>query len=338
MEDYRVKITIRNERILSAIENMGFPSVAKFCEENILDYTRTSEVIRGSLKPINEKGKLNSLVENLLDILDLEVKDAFTPRQLKGFKTTSYEVKLKEDELKQLVNPVKNQELKYIENEVQEKISEVLSIRLTPREEKMVRMRFGIGMQTDHTLGEISKQWDISNSRAGQILNKAIRKLRHPSVACHLINTGFYDTFTKVAIKPKQIKQAEEFLVGQKIKEKEDKIKEIKLTTEKKKYFKNFINDISRHEINYNCKLWAINICKQDLRGGFFSKYYFRRKRNHWYWLNINLRSILEDNHLHDDKIVDRTLKALRKVEKRSVVGFYHTNLRHKKERICYEQ
>ena len=315
---------------------MGFPSVAKFCEENILDYTRTSEVIRGSLKPINEKGKLNSLVENLLEILDLEVKDAFTERQLRGFKTTSYEVKLKEDELKQLVNPVKNQELKYIENEVQEKISEVLSIRLTPREEKIVRMRFGIGMQTDHTLEEISQQWNISKARTGQILNKAIRKLRHPSVACHLINTGFYDTFTKVAVKPKQIKQAEEFLVGQKIKEEEDKIKEINLTNQKKKYFKNFINDITRHKINYCCKLWAIDLCKQGLREGFFPRYYFRRKRNHWYWLSINLRSIMEEK-IQDNKIVERTLKALRKVEKRSVLGFYFNNSGHKKERICYE-
>ena len=336
MKDYRVKITIRNERILSAIENMGFPSVAKFCEENILDYTRTGEVIRGSLKPINEKGKLNSLVENLLDILDLEVKDAFTERQLRGFKTTSYEVKLKEDELKQLVNPVKNQELKYIENEVQEKISEVLSIRLTPREEKIVRMRFGIGMQTDHTLEEISQQWNISKARAGQILNKAIRKLRHPSVACHLINTGFYDTFTKVAVKPKQIKQAEEFLVGQKIKKEEDKIKEINLINQKKKYFKNFINDITRHKINYCCKLWAIDLCKQGLREGFFPRYYFRRKRNCWCWLSINLRSIMEEK-IQDNKIVERTLKALRKVEKRSVLGFYFNNSGHKKERICYE-
>jgi len=336
VKDYRVKITIRNERILSAIENMGFPSVAKFCEENILDYTRTSEVIRGSLKPINEKGKLNSLVENLLEILDLEVKDAFTERQLRGFKTTSYEVKLKEDELKQLVNPVKNQELKYIENEVQEKISEVLSIRLTPREEKIVRMRFGIGMQTDHTLEEISQQWNISKARTGQILNKAIRKLRHPSVACHLINTGFYDTFTKVAVKPKQIKQAEEFLVGQKIKKEEDKIKEINLINQKKKYFKNFINDITRHKINYCCKLWAIDLCKQGLREGFFPRYYFRRKRNHWYWLSINLRSIMEEK-IQDNKIVERTLKALRKVEKRSVLGFYFNNSGHKKERICYE-
>jgi len=336
VKDYRVKITIRNERILSAIENMGFPSVAKFCEENILDYTRTSEVIRGSLKPINEKGKLNSLVENLLEILDLEVKDAFTERQLRGFKTTSYEVKLKEDELKQLVNPVKNQELKYIENEVQEKISEVLSIRLTPREEKIVRMRFGIGMQTDHTLEEISQQWNISKARTGQILNKAIRKLRHPSVACHLINTGFYDTFTKVAVKPKQIKQAEEFLVKQKIKKEEDKIKEINLINQKKKYFKNFINDITRHKINYCCKLWAIDLCKQGLREGFFPRYYFRRKRNHWYWLSINLRSIMEEK-IQDNKIVERTLKALRKVEKRSVLGFYFNNSGHKKERICYE-
>jgi len=336
VKDYRVKITIRNERILSAIENMGFPSVAKFCEENILDYTRTSEVIRGSLKPINEKGKLNSLVENLLDILDLEVKDAFTERQLRGFKTTSYEVKLKEDELKQLVNPVKNQELKYIENEVQEKISEVLSIRLTPREEKIVRMRFGIGMQTDHTLEEISQQWNISKARAGQILNKAIRKLRHPSVACHLINTGFYDTFTKVAVKPKQIKQAEEFLVKQKIKKEEDEIKEINLINQKKKYFKNFINDITRHKINYCCKLWAIDLCKQGLREGFFPRYYFRRKRNCWCWLSINLRSIMEEK-IQDNKIVERTLKALRKVEKRSVLGFYFNNSGHKKERICYE-
>ena len=217
MKDYRVKITIRNERLLAAIEGMGFESVAKFCAEHILDYTKTSEIIRGRLKPINEDGKLNNKVENLLNILGLDIKDAFTPKQLQGFKNTSYEIKVKEKELRQLVNPVKNQELKYIETEVKEKISEVLTIRLTPREEKIVRMRFGIDMETDHTLDEISQELNVSNARVGQILAKAIRKLKHPSVACHLINTGFYDTFTKVAIKPEQIKHAENYLAEQKI-------------------------------------------------------------------------------------------------------------------------
>ena len=109
MQDYRVKITIRNERLLAAIEGMGFESVAKFCAEHILDYTKTSEIIRGRLKPINEDGKLNNKVENLLNILGLDIKDAFTPKQLQGFKNTSYEIKVKEKELTQLVNPVKNQ-------------------------------------------------------------------------------------------------------------------------------------------------------------------------------------------------------------------------------------
>ena len=217
MQDYRVKITIRNERLLSAIEAMGCVSVRSFCLKYSEDYQRTTEIVNGKFKPINENGKLNTRVENLLEILGLSVDEAFTPKQLQGFRNTSYEIKVKEKELMQLINPLKNQELKYIETEVKEKISEVLAIRLSPREEKIVRMHFGIGTGTEHTLIEISQQFGISNSRTGQILAKALRKLKHPSVACHLINTGFYDTFTKVAIKPEQIERAENYLEEQKI-------------------------------------------------------------------------------------------------------------------------
>ena len=335
MKDYRVKITIRNERLLAAIEGMGFESVAKFCAEHILDYSQTSEIIRGKLKPINENGKLNDTVENLLNILELDIKDAFTPRQLQGFKNTSYEVKIKEKELKQLINPVKNQELKYIETEVQEKISEVLTIRLTPREEKIVRMRFGIGVETDYTLEEISQELNVSKARIGQILAKAIRKLKHPSVACHLINTGFYDAFTKVAIKPEQIKQAENYLVKEKIEKENKKEVERNLMKRKKIHLKNFIREISNHRINYKSKLWTYSLCKQGLREGFFPRFYYRTTRNYWNWLSNNLRSIMQEE-IQDDKIVARALKALRKVEKRGVVGFYFNNSGHKKERICY--
>ena len=309
--------------------------MAKFCAEHILDYVQTSEIIRGRLKPINENGKLNNKVKNLLDILELDIKDAFTPKQLQGFRNTSYEIKVKEKELKQLVNPVKNQELKYIETEVQEKISEVLTIRLTPREEKIVRMRFGIGMKTDHTLDEISQELNVSKARTGQILAKAIRKLKHPSVACHLINTGFYDTFTKVAIKPEQIKQAENYLIGQKIEKEHKKETERNLMERKKIHLKNFIREISNHRINYKSKLWTYSLCKQGLREGFFPRFYYRTTRNYWNWLSNNLRSIMQEK-IQDDKIVARALKALRKVEKRGVVGFYFNNSGHKKERICY--
>ncbi|MDD3609837.1 MAG: RNA polymerase sigma factor RpoD [Halothiobacillaceae bacterium] len=57
---------------------------------------------------------------------------------------------------------------------------EVLST-LTPREAKVLRMRFGIDMNTDHTLEEVGKQFDVTRERIRQIEAKALRKLRHPS-------------------------------------------------------------------------------------------------------------------------------------------------------------
>ena len=51
---------------------------------------------------------------------------------------------------------------------------------LTPREAKVLRMRFGIEMNTDHTLEEVGKQFDVTRERIRQIEAKALRKLRHP--------------------------------------------------------------------------------------------------------------------------------------------------------------
>jgi len=57
---------------------------------------------------------------------------------------------------------------------------------LTPREAKVLRMRFGIDMNTDHTLEEVGKQFDVTRERIRQIEAKALRKLRHPSRANYL--------------------------------------------------------------------------------------------------------------------------------------------------------
>jgi RNA polymerase primary sigma factor len=52
---------------------------------------------------------------------------------------------------------------------------------LTPREAKVLRMRFGIGMNTDYTLEEVGKQFDVTRERIRQIEAKALKKLRHLS-------------------------------------------------------------------------------------------------------------------------------------------------------------
>ncbi|AFT66143.1 MAG: RNA polymerase primary sigma factor [Cycloclasticus pugetii] len=63
---------------------------------------------------------------------------------------------------------------------------------LTAREAKVIRMRFGINMNTDHTLEEVGKQFDVTRERIRQIEAKALRKLRHPSRTEHL--RSFIDT------------------------------------------------------------------------------------------------------------------------------------------------
>jgi RNA polymerase primary sigma factor len=52
---------------------------------------------------------------------------------------------------------------------------------LTPREERVLRMRFGIGINTDHTLEEVGQQFSVTRERIRQIEAKALRKLKHPS-------------------------------------------------------------------------------------------------------------------------------------------------------------
>ena len=63
---------------------------------------------------------------------------------------------------------------------LQEATKEVLA-GLTAREAKVLRMRFGIDMNTDHTLEEVGKQFDVTRERIRQIEAKALRKLRHPN-------------------------------------------------------------------------------------------------------------------------------------------------------------
>jgi RNA polymerase primary sigma factor len=63
---------------------------------------------------------------------------------------------------------------------------------LTPREEKVLRMRFGIGMNTDHTLEEVGQQFAVTRERIRQIEAKALRKLKHPSRSRKL--RSFLDT------------------------------------------------------------------------------------------------------------------------------------------------
>ena len=78
-----------------------------------------------------------------------------------------------------------------IQSNLREATTRVLA-SLTPREERVLRMRFGIGMNTDHTLEEVGQQFSVTRERIRQIEAKALRKLKHPSRSRKL--RSFLDT------------------------------------------------------------------------------------------------------------------------------------------------
>jgi RNA polymerase primary sigma factor len=67
-----------------------------------------------------------------------------------------------------------------IQSNLRETTTRVLA-SVTPREERVLRMRYGIGMNKDDTLEEVGKQFSVSRERIRQIEAKALRKLKHPS-------------------------------------------------------------------------------------------------------------------------------------------------------------
>ena len=218
MSDYRVRISIRNERLLSAIEEAGYPSARQCSIANgYKDYV-IGNLVSGVIKPLDTKtGKPTKFCKEVLKILGKNIEDCFTPRQLQGFKKNSYQIKVDEKELKQLVSEHKNEGHSLLESELDRKITQVLSNRLNPREEKMVRMHFGLGKYKEYTKTELAKYYNLSSDRIAQILDKAIFKLKHVSSASLLLSTGFYDKFTKIDVNPVEIIRAEKYLQKEKL-------------------------------------------------------------------------------------------------------------------------
>lgn len=208
MSDYRVKITIRNERILSLLEKAGYTnrkkgvvSVRKFCETNNIDYQRMTELVAGKLKPFTESGMMRKECEQLLEVLNVTLEDCFTERQLQGFNQRSFTLKMKESELQQIANPMKNQEQKLIEGQAAGTILKALAKRLTPRECNIMIMKYGLDNGIERSIDEISKKYGVSRSRIGQIIEKAQRKMKHPKVMSMMLNSGIEEAFNVSASK-----------------------------------------------------------------------------------------------------------------------------------------
>ena len=209
MSDYRVKINIRNNRILSTMEEQGYvnpntikngnkgkASIATFSRAFNLDHQRVGKIISGKIKPIGEKGEILPLTRKILDALNLTIDEAFTKIQLKGFKRNTYELQVKESQLKQIVNPNTNPELILMEQQVNETLESVLNC-LTFREKEVVLER-----NNGITLEELSQRYEISRERVRQIEKVAHFKLASRINVEKFLNAGIKEVFPDLKMKP----------------------------------------------------------------------------------------------------------------------------------------
>jgi len=147
--------------------------------ETITKLRKTSRVMMQELgrEPTPEEiaKKINMAIEKVRKVLRIAKTPISLETPVGDDEDSSFRDFIEDKDVVKPLDAVVNSNLRDI-------TSQVLS-SLTPREEKVLRMRFGIGMNTDHTLEEVGRQFSVTRERIRQIEAKALRKLKHPTRA-----------------------------------------------------------------------------------------------------------------------------------------------------------
>ena len=144
-----------------------------------------SKIVRTQRQILHEEGR-EAQPEELAEILRMPVDKVHKVMKISR-EPVSLEAPVGEEEDNQLSDLIEDKSAVLpIENAMQENlrdhVDDALS-KLTPREERVLRMRFGIGMNQDNTLEEVGKQFSVTRERIRQIEAKALKKLKHPTRA-----------------------------------------------------------------------------------------------------------------------------------------------------------
>ena len=142
-----------------------------------------NKIVRSSRQMLNETGK-EPTPEELAERLHMPLEKVRKVLKISK-ESVSLEAPIGDEDDSHLGDFIEDKNIAQpVESAVNENLRETTTLvlaSLTPREERVLRMRFGIGMNTDHTLEEVGAQFAVTRERIRQIEAKALRKLKHPS-------------------------------------------------------------------------------------------------------------------------------------------------------------
>ena len=188
MEEFNLKVTVRNNLVLTAITNSGYTNLAKFAKDNGLSLGLLYDTINLKRPPMLKTGEFSPFAMKLMETLGACPTDLWTNEQLtmKLKRNTSYR-ELGTEELQRCLQSSARSliGLDYCEQEAEEQEAEEIIDgmvdSLTPREARVLRLRFGLGGVDEHTLEQVAEKFKFTRERVRQIEAKALRKMRHPS-------------------------------------------------------------------------------------------------------------------------------------------------------------
>jgi RNA polymerase sigma factor (sigma-70 family) len=190
MQEYRVKVTVRNNLLLSAIEGAGYKSQSDFAKSCGLTPQEVNAVVAMRNAPISSDGCFTNTAKVLMETLGACPTDLWTEEQLTmELRRNTVEKALSKEAVMQALQFEGASNLETValgsdlEHQQKKQVIENVLDSLTPRESKIIRLRFGISnVENDgETLEAIGKMFKLTKDRIRQIEAKALRKLRHPS-------------------------------------------------------------------------------------------------------------------------------------------------------------
>jgi RNA polymerase sigma factor (sigma-70 family) len=201
MSDYQVRVVIRNNRLLKAIKAKGFNSPTDLARKYKICGSKIIGIISGKIKPLDRNGEIRDYVKDLLDVIDLTVEQAFTERQLQGFKKHRFVFEANETDLLQIISASKKPlEISMMEKDVKNLINNYLSI-LPERYAKVIK---GVAYE-NRTLDDLGIELNVSKERIRQMYIRGLAKLRTSDNFKKLIESGAIDLFKNTTFSDKKI-------------------------------------------------------------------------------------------------------------------------------------
>lgn len=183
MKDYRVLVTVKNNRILRLIEAQGFTSVAAFCDHYRIAASLVGLYINQKINPFTKSGAWRGSVMKLAALLQVPPEALFSDEQLNPLENNKAEIEVDFADIRPLLEESYPDPLSQIIHE--ETAEDCGGIPLTerlanlpPRQRKVLALRYGIDQDKPLTYSEIGKQFEITGTRVMHIEQSALRNLR----------------------------------------------------------------------------------------------------------------------------------------------------------------